>query len=135
MSRAGPHRRRGALGAESRDRPQDAKQKADEAHRKFAGENSDFSSFINLFRAYREQAESLSKGKLRAWCEAHFVSFTRMREWLDIHAQLEETAKESGFARRALKVTMPRCIARCSPAYFVTWRSSVKTARTSARAT
>ena len=80
-----------------RDRPQDAKQKADEAHRKFAGENSDFSSFINLFRAYREQAESLSKGKLRAWCEAHFVSFTRMREWLDIHAQLEETSKELGF--------------------------------------
>src|SRR5204862_5999566 len=32
--------------------------------------------------------EDLTQSKLRAWCERHFLSFLRMREWRELHRQL-----------------------------------------------
>lgn len=71
-----------------RERPADQKQAADLAHGLFADERSDFLWFVNLWRAWQEQSRHLSKSKQRVWLKQHFLSALRMREWIEVHAQL-----------------------------------------------
>ena len=80
-----------------RERPLEASQKADEAHRPFADERSDFLWYLNFWRFYEEQARHLSKNKLRTLCTAHFLSYRRLQEWQDIHSQLKTLIHELGF--------------------------------------
>jgi len=72
-----------------RERPMDQAQAADEKHALFKDPKSDFLSYLNLWNAYREQTRHLSQNKLRKWCREHFLSFLRMREWKDVHRQLQ----------------------------------------------
>src|SRR5919108_347572 len=80
-----------------RERPLEASQKADEAHRPFADERSDFLWYLNLWRFYEEQARHLSKNKLRTLCTTHFLSYRRLQEWQDIHSQLKALIHDLGF--------------------------------------
>jgi ATP-dependent helicase HrpA len=77
-----------------RERPLDKQQAADEAHRKFRDERSDFLGFVKLWDFYHTQAEHLSTSKLRKLCQANFLSFVRMREWHDVHQQLHALVAE-----------------------------------------
>jgi ATP-dependent helicase HrpA len=77
-----------------RDRPLDKRDQADEAHARFADPDSDFMSFLNIWKAYHEQSRVLSHSKLRKWCVANFLSSLRMREWHDVHTQLLAMVKE-----------------------------------------
>ena len=80
-----------------RERPMDAKQSADMAHKKFTDERSDFLSYLKIWHFYHEQAKHLSKNKLRHLCHDNFLSYLRMREWKDIHQQLQNFVKEKGW--------------------------------------
>ena len=71
-----------------RERPADARQAADEAHAKLADERSEFVGFLKLWAAYLKAREELSQSKLRDWCRQEFLSYMRMREWHDLHRQL-----------------------------------------------
>lgn len=82
---------------DARERPLDKAQAADEKHRLFAHERSDFLSFYGLWEHYHEQARHLSQNKLRRWCQQHFLSYVRMREWHDVQRQLQTQVKEMGF--------------------------------------
>ena len=77
-----------------RERPADMSQQADEKHALFADGRSDFITVLNLWRAFGEQGAALSGNQLRKWCREHFLSFMRMREWLDLHQQLLRSARE-----------------------------------------
>ena len=77
-----------------RERPSDAQQQADEKHALFADQRSDFVSILNLWRAFNEQAGTVSGSQLRKWCREHFLSFVRMREWQELHGQLSEAVRE-----------------------------------------
>ncbi len=79
-----------------RDRPMDKAQAADEKHRLFADEQSDFLGYRNLWDAYHEQARHLSQNKLRKWCQVHFISYVRMREWHEVERQLQRLVTEMG---------------------------------------
>jgi ATP-dependent helicase HrpA len=79
-----------------RERPMDRQQAADEAHKQFRDENSDFMSFLKLWDFFRAQAEHLSGSKMRKMCQANFISYVRMREWHDVHQQLREIVGEMG---------------------------------------
>lgn len=79
-----------------RERPHDKQQAADERHAQFRDKDSDFISYLNLWRAYHEQAQRLSNNKLRKWCKAQFISYLRMREWQDVYVQLKRLAMEQG---------------------------------------
>ena len=81
-----------------RERPLDAQQKADEVHREFGDERSDFLWYLNLWRFYEEQSRHLSKNKLRAFCHERFLSYLRMREWQDIHGQIRDLVHDMGFS-------------------------------------
>jgi ATP-dependent helicase HrpA len=84
-----------------RERPPGSQGRADEAHRRFAGDDSDFGFFLNLLRIYEEECGALSRSKRKHWCEKHFLSYSRMLEWFDIHGQLVELARELGLAEDA----------------------------------
>jgi len=77
-----------------RDRPMDMQQAADEAHSKWKDENSDFLSYLHLWRWFEEKQRHLSGSQLRRACKASFVSYVRMREWRDIHSQLKDVVAE-----------------------------------------
>ncbi len=71
-----------------RERPAEARAAADAAHAVCADKRSDFLGVLKLWAAYQEAHEELTQSKLRDWCERHFVSFLRMREWRELHRQL-----------------------------------------------
>ena len=77
-----------------RSRPMDAQQKADEKHRVFTDETSDFISWLKLWEWYHEQAKHHSKNQLRKLCQKHFLSYVRLREWHDLHGQLLGIVRE-----------------------------------------
>ncbi|MCC7220230.1 MAG: ATP-dependent RNA helicase HrpA [Candidatus Contendobacter sp.] len=79
-----------------RERPWEKQQAADEKHRRFRDENSDFIALLNLWNYYHDQARQLSKNQLRNLCQAEFISFVRMREWHDLHQELLGRVTEIG---------------------------------------
>jgi ATP-dependent helicase HrpA len=79
-----------------RERPLDKQQAADEKHRRFRDEHSDFMALLKLWDYYHEQARQLSKNQLRNLCQADYLSFVRMREWHDLHRELLGRATEMG---------------------------------------
>lgn len=76
-----------------RERPRGLEQKADPLHQRFRDERSDFLGLLKLWEFGREAREK-GTGELRRVCKANFLSFMRMREWFEVHRQLEETARE-----------------------------------------
>ena len=82
-----------------RDRPAEAREAADDAHRLFVDDRSDFLSDLKLWDWYvaaagGEGEHRRSQRQLRDLCRARFVSPLRMREWRDVHRQLATTAAE-----------------------------------------
>jgi ATP-dependent helicase HrpA len=88
-----------ALGLQDpRDRPAAAQQKADEAHRAFRDEASDFAGYLKLWAFWQDARARSSRRQLQRLCRDHFLSYNRMREWDDIHEQLVRIMKELQFA-------------------------------------
>jgi ATP-dependent helicase HrpA len=79
-----------------RDRPTDKQQAADQAHKQFTVEGSDFLSLLKLWDGYQDWADKLSNSKLRKTCQQNFISFARMREWRDLHRQLARLVNGAG---------------------------------------
>ncbi len=80
-----------------RERPMDKQQAADEIHATFAHEDSDFLAFLNLWSFLEKQRNHLSKIKYIKLCQRHFLSWSRVQEWHDIHTQLRLSMHEMGF--------------------------------------
>ena len=78
-----------------RERPQDKQQAADEAHAQFADEQSDFLGYLKLWDFYHGLKATLSRNQLQKACRQNFLSFMRLREWLDVHRQLLEIVEET----------------------------------------
>jgi ATP-dependent helicase HrpA len=76
-----------------RERPRDAQQRADELHRRFRDERSDFVGLLRLWDFVRE-AERKGSSHLRRVCKEGFLSFPRIREWGEVHRQLEGVVRE-----------------------------------------
>ncbi|GAA2493304.1 ATP-dependent RNA helicase HrpA [Streptomyces thermolineatus] len=79
-----------------RERPADKQQAADEKHRRFADENSDFTAFLNLWKYLKEQQRELSSSAFRRMCRNEYLNFLRVREWQDIFQQLRQVARTMG---------------------------------------
>src|SRR5450432_419659 len=78
---------------DARERPRGAEQKADQLHQRFRVESSDFLGLLKLWDFLRE-AQQKGMSELRRVCKGNFLSFIRVREWSEVHRQLEEVAKE-----------------------------------------
>jgi ATP-dependent helicase HrpA len=75
-------------------RPADARAKADQKHRIFQDESSDFLSWLKLWNWYHDEARHLTRSKLRKLCHDNFLSYVRLREWHDLHGQLLGIVRE-----------------------------------------
>ncbi|SDX99704.1 ATP-dependent helicase HrpA [Allochromatium warmingii] len=80
-----------------RERPHDKQQTADEIHASFNHPESDFITFLNLWHFLDRERHQLSRNKFLKLCQRHFLSWNRVQEWRDIHAQLREQLLEMGF--------------------------------------
>ncbi|TSA15645.1 MAG: ATP-dependent RNA helicase HrpA [Betaproteobacteria bacterium] len=81
-----------------RERPLERAGAADAAQLKFDDEKSDFLSWLKLWKFYHEAlAHKKSNRKLMDLCRDNFLSYRRMREWLDIHSQLHTFVAELGW--------------------------------------
>ncbi|MBE6428059.1 MAG: DUF3418 domain-containing protein [Planctomycetaceae bacterium] len=77
-----------------RDRPIEKQGEADTAHARFMDARSDFLSFLKLWMFYFQLKEKLSRNQLIKACRQNFISWSRMREWLDVYQQLREMVQE-----------------------------------------
>lgn len=82
-----------------RVRPPEKEHKADEAHRHFLDKRSDFLTLLNIWQAFFEGEEAPSKSRLSRFCKSHFLSWQRMREWLDVHEQISRLLREGKHLR------------------------------------
>ncbi|MFD2366333.1 ATP-dependent RNA helicase HrpA [Pseudoduganella sp. GCM10020061] len=81
-----------------RDRPMEYQQAADEAHKKFADDKSEFLSFIKIWRWFEQAIEhKKSNRQLMETCRSNFLSQLRLREWRDVHSQLLTIVREQGW--------------------------------------
>jgi len=76
-----------------REKPADKMAQAEAKHALFRHPESDFLSLLNLWHAFEERKKHLTNSKLRHYCQAHFLSYLRMREWHDNHAQIMQIIK------------------------------------------
>ncbi|NUP04828.1 MAG: ATP-dependent RNA helicase HrpA [Polyangiaceae bacterium] len=86
-----------ALGIQDpRERPLAAQKQADQAHRRFLDDRSDFVGLLKLWSFFRDETKNKSQGQIRKLCRDHYLSFLRMTEWSDVHQQLGAIARELG---------------------------------------
>lgn len=89
-----------------RDRPIDAQDAADQAHRKFVDEKSEFLSWLKLWRWFEEAVAHKKSNRLLAQaCRDNFVSQLRLREWRDVHSQLLTVVREQGWRLNETEAT------------------------------
>ncbi|MCU7823511.1 ATP-dependent RNA helicase HrpA [Kitasatospora sp. DSM 101779] len=79
-----------------RERPAEKRQAADDRHRRFTSETSDFLSYLAMWRYVREQQRELSSSAFRRMCKQEFLNYLRIREWQDVYVQLRTVAKQLG---------------------------------------
>ncbi len=76
-----------------RDKPADKMPQAEAKHAAFRHPESDFMTLLNLWHEFEVQKKHLSNSKLRKYCSDNFLSYLRMREWYDNHAQIMQVIK------------------------------------------
>jgi ATP-dependent helicase HrpA len=79
-----------------RERPADNQQAADAAHGRFTQPESDFLAFVALWDYLAERQRELSGSAFRRMCRAEFLNYLRVREWQDLHGQLQSLAADLG---------------------------------------
>ncbi|HHJ34595.1 MAG TPA: ATP-dependent RNA helicase HrpA, partial [Gammaproteobacteria bacterium] len=88
-----------------RERPLDKQQAADEKHAVFSDKASDFILYINLWTAYHSEKKNLSGNQLRKWCRKNFISWMRMREWIDTHDQIKRMLSDLKLSQNSKTMT------------------------------
>jgi len=95
-----------------RERPADAQDAADIAHRRFwaplaeAGgeptpDGSDIAALLRLWHYLRDRRRELSGNAFRRMCRQEYLNVIRVREWQDLHNQVREVCAELGLSRNA----------------------------------
>lgn len=79
-----------------RERPREVQQKADDMHRRFKDERSDFIGYLKLW----DFVQSARGNALRRLCRENFLSYLRVREWIEVHRQLAEMVEGKPSARK-----------------------------------
>ncbi len=89
-----------------RDRPMEHAQAADEAHKKFADEKSEFLTYLKIWKWFGDAIEHKKSNRLlQESCRSVFLSQLRLREWRDVHSQLLTIVKEQGWRLNELPAT------------------------------
>ncbi len=100
-------------GQDVRDRPLEAQQAADERHKKFDDERSEFMGYLKLWKWIEEgrghgeahNTHKLTNRQQEQRLRESFVSVRRVREWRDIHSQLHTVVAEHGWRLNTVPAT------------------------------
>ena len=106
-------------GQDVRDRPLEQAQAADDKHRPFDDERSEFNGYLKLWNwleglrghapaatgADARNPHKLSHRRQEQTLREHFISPRRVREWRDIHSQLHTVVAEHGWRLNASPAT------------------------------
>jgi len=97
-------------GQDVRDRPLEQQQAADEKHKKFDDEKSEFMGYLKLWKWLGESKggegeHKLSNRKHEQLLRDNFVSVRRVREWRDIYSQLHTVVAEHGWRMNGAPAT------------------------------
>lgn len=84
-----------------RERPIDKRAQAEESHRRFADEHSDFVALLNLWNYLKERQRELSGSAFRRMCKREYLHYLRVREWQDLHSQLKKACKSLDLEQNA----------------------------------
>ena len=78
-----------------KERPMEKAHLADTAHAGFVHPGSDFFGLLNIWNAFHLQWKlRKTSSQMRKYCKDYFLSFKRMREWQDVHSQLQDILDE-----------------------------------------
>ncbi len=89
-----------------RERPVQAQDAADAAHKAFADERSDFLSYLKIWNWYLDAKENKTSNRmLTEELHRRFISPRRMREWIDVWRQLGELTRELGWQANTVAAT------------------------------
>ncbi|MCY4045569.1 MAG: ATP-dependent RNA helicase HrpA [Cellvibrionales bacterium] len=74
--------------------PHNKQEAAREKHRIFNDDTSDFIADLNVWEAAETARQDLSNNQFRKFCQQHFLSFQKLKEWREVHKQLMLHVKE-----------------------------------------
>ncbi len=77
-----------------RARPMGKEEAARTAHKRFVHRESDFLTLLNIWESAHDEFERLTQNKLRKFCKKHFLSYLRIREWIDVKRQISRSLAE-----------------------------------------
>lgn len=73
-----------------REVPREEREKAKSRHAPLNDPASDFLTFLRIWQdVHAFLGGARSHNKLRRWCRENFMSYRRMREWMEVHDQIE----------------------------------------------
>ncbi|MCP4682797.1 MAG: ATP-dependent RNA helicase HrpA [Desulfobacterales bacterium] len=90
------------------ERPLEKGTQADRMHAPFKDPDSDFITLLRLWNFYHDAWKALkTQNKMRKFCKQHFLSFVRMREWIQIHEQITGIMDEQALKEAAKRAQRP----------------------------
>lgn len=75
-------------------RPMDKRQAADEKHRLFFNPHSDFVTLLNIWAVLNDKQINLSNNGFKTFCDKHFLSYAKFKEWQNLYNELKHSAQE-----------------------------------------
>ncbi len=79
-----------------RERPLEKRAQADQLHARFTVPGSDLLSLLALWDHLEDRRRELTGNRFRREVKGEFLNFLRIREWRDLHRQVERAAKPLG---------------------------------------
>ncbi len=74
-----------------REYPEEFQEKARTKHQRYVHPESEFLTILNLWTTTHQETVGFSNNQFKRYCETHFLSHTRMREWQALHHELTES--------------------------------------------
>ena len=100
------------------------RQAAQEKHRVWHHQNSDFLFWLNLWQDLQQQKGELTRNQFSRWCTKNYLSYMRVREWQDIYQQLRQQLRDSKarFNRASAEEdTIHRCLFAGIPSHIASF--------------
>lgn len=104
-----------------RETPADKQQAAREKHRLFEDTRSDFVTLLQLWQRYNDQRKHSTKNKLKQWCQQHYVSYRRMREWQEMISQLHQSVANLSWKMNEMMVIDDQLTQTTPSTEYTTW--------------
>lgn len=88
-----------------REYPEEELEKAKAKHQRYLHPESEFLTLLNLWNLIHTETKALSNNQFKRYCEKHYLSANRIKEWQALHYELIEVCKKLNWKFPALSET------------------------------